>query len=147
MIESCITSHQISIISHELSNVAHELSITSHELSITSTLSHIPSHQLSTSALYHFTSTLYHRRCHSQVHQASMHSLELRIIELISIRVSLLHQKSPIVTITHQSTNHLSSWIQQHSKQARTDRIVDRHTAGITYILSSPTLPPYDGLQ
>ena len=46
----------------------------------------------------------------------------------------------------HPLTNHLSS-VQQHSKQARTDRMVDRHTTCIIYILPSPSLPPYDGLQ
>ena len=110
-----ITLHQLSILSHYI-NYLHQLSITSHQLSIIfhhiNPLSH---HINSLSSGWGWS----HRRCHSEVpvltshqvtlkqvvsHQASMHSPELRIIELTSIRVSLLHQKSPIVTTTHQPT-------------------------------------------
>ena len=141
---------------------------------ITSTLYHIPSHQLSISS-YHINSLSTgwgwsHRQCHSEVPVVTSHQVTLKRVvinrnkkfpygfpsskyafsRVTNNRIDFNKGKSTTSEDPHRNdhppTNHLSS-VQQHSKQARTDRIVDRHTTDITYILTSPSLPPYDGPQ
>ena len=146
-----ITSHQLSIISHELSIISHQLSIPSHHIN-----------SLSTGWGWS------HRRCHSEVPVVTSHQVTRKWVvinrnkkigfpsskyafsRVTNNRIDFNKGKSTTSEEPHRNdhppTNHLSS-VQQHSKQARTDRIVDRHTTDITYILPSPSLPPYDGPQ
>jgi len=124
----------------------------------------ITSHQLLSITSHHINSLSTgwgwsHRRCHSEVPVVTSHQVTLKRVvpsskyafsQVTNNRIDLNKGKSTTPEEPHRNnhppTNHLSS-MQQYSKQARTDRMVDRHTAGITYILQPPSLPPYDGPQ